>query len=87
MNSFRNKTPFFDPLNIRFYRKYDFMIKKLLHGITQEEQNRKANYYLEKNINEVLLVKNIPQELLKEDLDLFISEFRAPVHISYPRDQ
>lgn len=86
MNSFRNKIPFFDPLKIRFYRKYDFTIKKMILGIKQDEKNEKRKSFLDFNRKEVLLIKNVPQELLKEDLKLFISEFKAPVHISYPRD-
>jgi len=86
MNTFRNKIPFFEPLTIRFYRKYDFTIKKLINGISSQEQNNNKNHFLDYNKKEVLLIKNVPQELLKEDLQLFISEFRPPVHISYPRD-
>lgn len=35
---------------------------------------------------EVLVIKNIPQELIKSDLELFLTEFAEPVHIAYPRD-
>lgn len=37
--------------------------------------------------NLVLLIKNVPQELPKDDLRLFISEFAEPLHIAYPRDE
>jgi hypothetical protein len=91
MNTFRNKIPFFNPLKIRFYRKYDFLLKKLIEQNKLEEENNKNKtkrlLIFEANKNEVLLLKNLPQHLKKEDLNLFISEFRTPVHISYPRDE
>lgn len=55
-------------------------------GIKHDEKSEKRKNFLDFNRKEVLLIKNVPQELLKEDLNLFISEFKAPVHISYPRD-
>ena len=86
MNAFRNKIPFFNPLKIRFYRKYDFLIKKLLLQINQNEMDSKKKYFSDLNKKEVLLIKNVPKYLIKDDLKLFISEFKDPVHISYPRD-
>jgi RNA recognition motif-containing protein len=34
-----------------------------------------------------LMIKNLPSDLPKEDLQLFLSEFKEPVHISYLRDE
>ena len=87
MNTFRNKVPFFNPLKIRFYRKYDYLLKNLIEKNILEEEKSKKLLIFEANKNEVLLLKNLPAHLKKEDLHLFISEFRTPVHISYPRDE
>jgi hypothetical protein len=35
----------------------------------------------------VLIIKNLPQALLKEDLKLFLSEFEEPLLITYTRDE
>lgn len=87
MNSFRNKVPYFNPLKIRFYRKYDYLLRKLIEKNKLEEDRKKNLLIFEANKNEVLLLKNLPAHLKKEDLTLFISEFRTPVYISYPRDE
>jgi hypothetical protein len=35
----------------------------------------------------VLMIKNLPQTLLKQDLKLFLSEFEEPLLITYARDE
>ena len=46
---------------------------------------KKEIIYCDKN---VLMIKNLPQELLKEDLKLFLSQFEdEPLLITYPRDE
>ncbi len=47
--------------------------------------HKKEIIYCDKN---VLMIKNLPQTLLKEDLKLFLSQFEEePLLITYPRDE
>jgi hypothetical protein len=70
---FKNKTPYFDPLKIRFYRKFDFQAKK-----QKKFQTPTKN---------VLAIKNLPETLIKDDFKLYLSEFVEPLYIAYIRDQ
>ena len=70
INSFKDKMPRDMPVRIRFFRESLKTRKTFGHNDTSS----------------VLIVKNIPDDLRKEDLNLFISQFKQPVHISYPRD-
>lgn len=67
---FKDKMPLDKPVKIRFFRE------------SLKPKKEQSNI----NISSVLIVKNLPDDLRKEDLKLFISEFKQPVHISYPRD-
>jgi hypothetical protein len=73
IKAFKNKTPHFNPLKIRFFRKFDF----------QQKKNKKLQD-LPKN---VLAIKHLPEDLKKDDLRLFLSEFVEPLYIAYIRDQ
>jgi hypothetical protein len=77
INAFQDKYPFDKPVKVRFYRKYHYNMKKISSG--------KVGLISENK--EVLLIKNIPQELLLSDLKLFITEFGVePIHISYMKN-
>lgn len=80
INTFKGKYPTFKPLKIRFYRKYEHSI----HKKEKEELSKKKEF--ENKPSDVLLIKNLPEDLLKDDLNLFISEFKEPIYIAYPRD-
>jgi RNA recognition motif-containing protein len=76
IKNFKDKMPFFKPVKIRFFR--EFKIKK-----SQTDYNKDEIYFK----SDVLLLKNIPSDLLMEDLKLFLSEFHEPLHISYLRNE
>ena len=70
INSFKEKMPRDLPVKIRFFR----------------ESLKTRKNFVQTDTSSVLIVKNIPDDLRKEDLNLFISQFKQPIHISYPRD-
>jgi uncharacterized protein YneR len=71
INAFKDKLPFDQVTKVRFYRKYDNLMKLLPPPL----------------IGQVLKIKNIHEYLIKEDLKLFLSEFAEPIYIGYPRDR
>lgn len=74
IENFKDKMPFFKPVKIRFYR--EFRNKKA--NISKHNSDKKSD---------VLMIKNIPSDLIKADLEMFLSEFKKPIHISYLRDE
>jgi hypothetical protein len=76
IDTFKDKMPLDKPVKIRFFREF---LK-----IRKNKSNKPINST--KTTSSVLIVKNLPDDLRKEDLNLFISEFKQPIHISYPRD-
>jgi RNA recognition motif-containing protein len=76
IKNFKDKMPFFKPVKIRFFR--EFKTKKINPDYLNDEYDLKS---------EVLLIKNIPSDLLMQDLKLFLSEFQEPVHISYLKNE
>lgn len=76
IDSFKDKMPRDKPVKIRFFRE----------SLKSQKYSSKISTISTNATSSVLIVKNLPDDLRKEDLSLFISEFRQPIHISYPRD-
>jgi RNA recognition motif-containing protein len=74
IETFKDKMPFFKPVKIRFYREF----KNKKANISKNNSDKKSD---------VLMIKNLPSDLLKADLEMFLSEFKKPIHISYLRDE
>lgn len=83
INNFKDKMPFMKPVKIRFYREFKQKHPMKIKG----KQNEFPQLTNKNKKSSVLLMKNIPNDLIKDDLKLFLSEFKEPIYIAYPRDE